>query len=65
MPIIEEAAAKIEQRSGVSDTTITALEMRHEIAGDVTLEQIIWASPERAYPILRVGGISVSRVTEQ
>jgi len=65
MVTFESVAAKIEQRSGVSDTTITALEMRHEIAGDVTLEQIIWASPERAYPILRVGGISVSRVTEQ
>ena len=65
MVTFESVAAKIEQRSGVSDTTITALEMRHEIAGDVTLEQIIWASPERMDPILRVGSISIARVAEQ
>ncbi len=51
-------AAKIEQERGVSDTTIVALELSHELADGQILNQQIWASPERENPILRVGGIS-------
>ena len=54
----ESIAAEIEQRSGVSDTTIVALELRHEVADGETLMQQIWASPERENQILRVGVIA-------
>ena len=53
----ESIAAKKDQEN-VSDTTIVALELSHELADGQILNQQIWASPERENPLLRVGGIS-------
>jgi hypothetical protein len=61
----ESLAAKIEQRAGVSDTTIIALEMKHEIDGGVKLKQQIWASPERLDPVLRIGAISIQESVDE
>lgn len=61
----ESIAAEIEQRSGVSDTTIVVMELRHEFAAEQALRQQIWVSPERQKQILRVGAVgSVSESSE-